>query len=129
MACSYSNVCNRICHSLINPLLLKLLGQRLAKSNLAEAVMGPTSSLKTIPDDIKSSPKRCTSMPLASFEAKSMPEFFRSSMLSWAYMSSESLNSLSADERSDCYRLFMLKPALGDSVLSQCLSLAQPEVR
>ena len=55
-----------------------------------------TSSLRTMPDDISSSPNWRTSMPRASLQAKSIPEFFRSAMLSGANMSSASLNSLHA---------------------------------
>ena len=64
-----------------------------------------TSSFKTMPDDISSSPKLETSMPRASILAKSMPDCFSSSMLSCANMSSESLNSLQImNDKSDAVR-------------------------
>ena len=59
-----------------------------------------TSSFSTMPDDMSTSPKRCTSMPRASFCAKLIPDCFSSSMLSCAYMSSASRNSLRANANS-----------------------------
>ena len=53
-----------------------------------------TSSFRMTPDVMRTSPKSCTSMPRFSFCMKSIPDCFSSSMLSWAYMSSDSLNSL-----------------------------------
>jgi len=53
-----------------------------------------TSGMSTTPDTSKSSPKRRTSMPRAACAAKSMPLCRSSSMLSRAYMSSATLNSL-----------------------------------
>ena len=60
----------------------------------ADGQQALTSSLRTMPEDMSNSPKSWMLMPRASLRAKSMPDCFNNSMLSWAYISSDSLNSL-----------------------------------